>query len=105
MAWYDTYMCLGHMIDELQGIDPDAMSDGEVTELMVDLRRVMEAAEAASLRTTGAFDARKLHAADGARSAGAWLKAHTDLSGYEANSLDRHARMVRSDPLLSMAVD
>jgi hypothetical protein len=82
-------MCLGHMIDELDGIDPDAMSDGEVTELVQEVRRLQEHGEALALRAVGTFGARKLHAVDGARSAGAWLKAHTDLSGFEANSLDR----------------
>jgi Domain of unknown function (DUF222) len=53
----------------------------------------------------GSFDARKLHKADGAYSTGAWLRGHTDLSRYEANSLERHARTVRARPLLGMALD
>ena len=85
------------MIDELQAVDPDAMSDGDVGPLLMELREVAETLEAATLRTTGAFEARKLHAVDGARTTGAWLSSHTDLSRFEANSLERHARMVRSD--------
>src|SRR5690349_13350811 len=98
-------MCLGHMIEELRGIDPDALSDAEVVELVQEVRRLQEGGEALALRAVGTFDARKLHATDGARSAGAWLRSHTDLSRFEANSLERHARMIRSDPMLSMAVD
>jgi uncharacterized protein DUF222 len=51
------------------------------------------------------FEARKLHKADGAWSTGAWLRSHTDLGRREANSLERHARMIRTRPLLGMALD
>ena len=53
----------------------------------------------------GVFEARKLHKTDGAWSTGAWLRSHTDLGRREANSLERHARMVRTRPLLGMALD
>ena len=79
-------MCLGHMIDELQAVDPDSMTDAEVTELVLSLRKVAETVEATQLRTVGVFEARKLHKADGAWSTGAWLRGHTDLGRWEANS-------------------
>ena len=98
-------MCLGHMIDELQAVDPDSLTDAEVTELVLALRQVAETVEATQLRAVGTFEARKLHKTDGAWSTGAWLRSHTDLGRREANSLERHARMVRTRPLLGMALD
>ena len=98
-------MCLGHMIEELQAVDPDALTDAEVTERVLALRRLIEAAQAEELRAVGTFEARKLHKTDGAWSTGAWLRSHTDLGRREANSLERHARMVRTRPLLGMALD
>ena len=53
----------------------------------------------------GTFEARKLHKTDGAWSTGSWLRAHTDLGRHEANSLERHARIIRTRPLLGMALD
>ena len=98
-------MCLGHMIDELHAVDADGLTDAEVTERVLALRRLIEAAQAEELRAVGTFEARKLHKGDGAWSTGAWLRAHTDLGRQEANSLERHARMIRTRPLLGMALD
>ena len=33
-------MCLGHMIEELQAVDPESLTDAEVTELVLSLRKV-----------------------------------------------------------------
>ena len=93
------------MIEELQSVDPDSLTDAEVTERVVQLRRLAEAVEAETLRTVGTFEARKLHKTDGAWSTGAWLRAHTDLGRHEANSLERHARIIRTRPLLGLALD
>ena len=88
------------MIEELQAVDADALTDAEVTERVLALRRLIEAAQAEELRTVGAFEARKLHKTDGAYSTGAWLRSHTDLGRHEANSLERHARIVRTRPVV-----
>ena len=93
------------MIDELHGLDPDEMSDGEVAALLVAVTRVTEAAEAAQLRTMGTFEARQVHKADGAWSAAAWIRERSHLSRSESNSLQRHARIIRTRPLLSHALD
>jgi len=93
------------MIEELQQLDPDSLTDAEVTELVLSLRRVAETVEATQLRAVGTFATRKLHKTDGAYSTGAWLRSHTDLGRHEANSLERHARLVRTRPLLGMALD
>jgi hypothetical protein len=97
-------MCLGHMIDELQAVDAESLTDAEVTERVLGLRRLIEAAQAEELRAVGTFEARKLHKTDGAWSTGAWLRSHTDLGRHEANSLERHARFIRTRPLLGMAL-
>ena len=93
------------MVDELHGLDPDAMSDGEVAALLVAVTQVTEAAEAAQLRTMGAFEARQAHKADGAWSAAAWIRERSHLSRSESNSLQRHARIIRTRPLLAHALD
>ena len=85
-------MCLGHMIEELQAVDADSLTDAEVTELVVSLRKVAETVEATQLRAVGVFEARKLHKTDGAWSTGAWLRSHTDLGRSEANSRMRRRR-------------
>ena len=93
------------MIDELHGLDPDEMSDGEVAALLVAVTQVTEAAEAAQLRTMGTFEARQVHKADGAWSAAAWIRERSHLTRSESNSLQRHARIIRTRPLLSHALD
>jgi hypothetical protein len=98
-------MCLGHMIEELHTVDTDTLTDAEVSDRVLGLRRLIEAAQAEELRAVGAFEARKLHKTDGAYSTGAWLRAHTDLASHEANSLERHARTIRTRPLLGLALD
>ena len=98
-------MCLAAVVDQLHGLDPDAMSDAEVAALLVAVTQVTEAAEAAQLRTMGAFEARQVHKADGAWSAAAWIRERSHLSRSESNSLQRHARIIRTRPLLSHALD
>ena len=98
-------MCLGAMVEELHQLDPDALADHQVAELLVGLTQLREAAEAAQLRTMGVFEGRQVHKADGAWSAGSWLRERSHLSTVESNSLARHARMIRTRPLLAHALD
>src|SRR3954452_2707846 len=98
-------MCLGAMVEELNRLDPDSLSDHETAALLVALTQVSEAAEAAQLRTMGTFEARQVHKADGAYTAGSWIRERSHLSKNEANSLARHARFVRTRPMLAHALD
>jgi hypothetical protein len=98
-------MCLGSVVEELHGLDPDGLTDGELAELLVALTQVTEAAEAASLRAMGAFEGRQVHKADGAFSAATWIRERSHLSATESNSLARHARIIRTRPLLADALD
>jgi hypothetical protein len=93
------------MVEELNRLDPDALTDHEVAELLVALTQLRETAEAAQLRTMGVFEGRQVHKADGAYSAASWLRERSHLSTTEANSLARHARMIRTRPLLAHALD
>jgi hypothetical protein len=93
------------MVEELNRLDPDALTDHEVAELLVALTQLRETAEAAQLRTMGVFEGRQVHKADGAYSAASWLRERSHLSTTEANSLARHARMIRTRPLLAQALD
>jgi hypothetical protein len=54
-------------------IDPGSLSDAELAEAMVELRRQQARLAAATVRLTAIFDTRRVWAADGSRSAGAWL--------------------------------
>ena len=98
-------MCLEAVVEELRSLDGRGMADAELAAHLLDVQRVVDAAAAAQLRVVGRFETRKLHKVDGAWSTGAWLRERTDLSRSEANALERHARAIRSDPLLSEALD
>src|SRR3954466_5946802 len=98
-------MCLGALVEELHHLDPDALGEHEVAALLVALTQVAEAADAAVLRTMGVFEARKIHKADGALTAASWIRQRSHLSSAEATSLARHARIIRTRPLLSHALD
>lgn len=60
-------------------VDPGAMSDAELTRLVVDLRRLVDATEACWIRLLAEFDGRGLWRDDGARSAAAWLRRECRL--------------------------
>ena len=98
-------MCLGAVVEELHQLDPDALTDHEVAELLVSLTQLREAAEAAQLRTMGAFEGRQVHKADGAWTAASWIRERSHLSTNESNSLARHARFIRTRPMLDDALD
>jgi hypothetical protein len=98
-------MCLGAVVEEVRGLDPEALTDGELAELLVALTDLREAAEATQLRTMGVFEGRQVHKADGAYTAASWLRERSHLSTTESNSLARHARMIRTRPMLAHALD
>src|SRR5690349_7864163 len=98
-------MCLGAMVEELHRLDPDPLPDHQLAEQLVALTQLREAAEAAQLRMMGAFEGRQVHKADGAYSAGSWLRERSHLSTVESNSLARHARIIRTRPMLAHALD
>jgi hypothetical protein len=98
-------MRLDGLVDDIGAVDPDSMDDAALAEHLLQVTHAREALEAAQLRAMGAFEARKAHKADGAWSAASWLRERSGLSRTESNSLERHARIIRTRPLLSQALD
>ena len=98
-------MCLGVMVEELQALDVDSMTGSEVTDLLVSVTRLREAAEAVQLRAMAVVDAHDLHRCDGAYSPASWLRSHSTMSHGQTRSLARDAHMIRQDELLSHALD
>jgi hypothetical protein len=82
------------VVDDLLAweVDPDSLSDGELAEAMVELRRVQARLAAATARLTAVFDARRVWAADGSRSAGAWLAHRCRLPAGQMRAQVRLAR-------------
>ena len=59
-------------VDELVGMDPHALADGDA---LVELRKQIHRLEAVEARATAAWDAKQGWAPDGARNAASWLAA------------------------------
>jgi Domain of unknown function (DUF222)/HNH endonuclease len=89
---------LAQAIDVLLALDPDGVSDGELAEAMLRLRREQSRLAAAVVELTAAFDARRVHAADGSRSAIDWIAVHARLPRAQAAGEVRDARRVRGMP-------
>jgi hypothetical protein len=81
-------------VDEPSGleVDPDSLTDGELAEAMVALRRQQARLAAATVRLTAAFDSRRVWAADGSMSAGAWLAHRCRLPAAEMRAQVRLGR-------------
>jgi hypothetical protein len=80
------------VVDEVLGTDPESLSDAELAEAMVELRRLEARLAAARTRLTAVFDARRVWAADGSRSAGAWLAHRCRLPSGQMRAEVRLAR-------------
>ncbi len=67
---------LAQEIKELTQLDPDTLTDEELSEAVVEMTRLRSSLEAAEARLCGAWDTRRTAwADDGARSGAAWLAA------------------------------
>jgi hypothetical protein len=74
--------CEARLAEALDGrfhVEPDELGDGELAEAMVDLRRQQARLAAVVAETTAAFDARQVHAEDGARAATDWIAVRARL--------------------------
>lgn len=85
-------------VDELASVDPAALSDAELGELLVALRRLENRIDHEATRLTGAWDARKAWAADRARSGASWLAHRAHMPRPTAQRRVRLARCVRDMP-------
>jgi hypothetical protein len=83
------------VVDETLEVDPDSLSDGELADAVVELRRLQARLAAATARLTAAFDARRVWAAEGSRSAGAWLAHRCRLPAAQTRADVRLARRLQ----------
>jgi hypothetical protein len=86
-------------------IDVDALTDGELAELVLECSKRRSEAEAAELAAIAAFDAREVYAADGATCAASWIAARTDCSRPQASAMVKHGRLLRTHPRSAEALD
>src|SRR4051812_38537679 len=90
-------------VTELAALDGDTLSDAELAEALVVLHKQREALAATEARLTRAFDARRVYAVDGARTAAAWLAQRT-RSSKQARALSvRLGRATQHMPLTAAA--
>jgi hypothetical protein len=71
-------------LEGVLGADPGELADDTLAARLPVLRRLVDLAEAAFLRSLAAFDARGLAAADGAASTQAWLRGHARMHPGQA---------------------
>ncbi len=90
---------LGSAVSAVAAIEVRELSDEQLREDVVALRQQAEAITAAWLKRVREFERRQLHQLDGHRSAGAWLRAHTLVSGREGSSAAWLARRLARLPL------
>ena len=89
---------------EALSVDPDALDDDTLAAALVALHRAEAQLAAVKARLTAAFDARRVWAADGSRSAAAWLGRHCRLPGDTARGEVRLARRLRTMPATADAL-
>lgn len=86
-------------LDELRTIPPTSLTDAEVEELHLGLDELATRLEAARVSVTAAFEERKVYAADGSRSAAAWLARRRKRSPRATRAQVWLARRLRHMPL------
>lgn len=85
-------------VDELAALDPGALSDGELGELLVGLARLQNRLDHEAARLTGVWDARRGWAADRARSGASWLAYRARMPHAVARRQVALGRCVREMP-------
>src|SRR2546426_12816307 len=104
IRYNDRMQSLGKAIDELAAVEHDALSDDEVHELVIGLQREVSRLAAASAHLLAAWDARRVWAGDGSKSAAARLGRECDLSAMSARRELRRARKLRTMPATAGAL-
>lgn len=90
-------------VAELWEVDPDSLTDAELSALVQQLDAQRSRVEVAMARAVAAWDARMVWANDGATSGTAWLASRCELSRGSAATLVRTARRLRLMPLTEAA--
>jgi hypothetical protein len=91
-------------LDGLAAVDDAALSDVELGEALVALSRVEGRLAAQRARLTARFDARRVWAADGYRSAAGWMAHRCSMAPARARAEVRMARVVRHLPATAAAL-
>ena len=94
---------LAEAVDALLSVDPDGLTDAELAAAMIDLRRQQSRLAAAVSDLTAAFDARRVWAGDGSRSAADWLAVRAHRPRPDVASEVRVARRLRTMPRARVA--
>jgi hypothetical protein len=89
---------LARAIDGLLDVEPDGVSDAELAEAMLSLRREQARLAAVVAEQTAAFEARRGYGEDGSRSATDWIAVHARLPRGAVAGEVRDARRLRSMP-------
>ncbi len=95
---------LREAVDGLQSIDADALSDEDLSGLLMDLHTQSARLDAARVELTGVWDARRAWSTDGAKSAAAWLAHRTHQPRGALNGEVRLARRLRTMPATATAL-
>src|SRR5262245_31343142 len=99
----DTAGRLDDVIGALLEVDPDDVTDGDLAAAMVSMRRAQSRLAAAVADLTAAFDARRVWADDGSRSAIDWVAVRARLPRSRAAGEVRDARRLRTMPVTRAA--
>lgn len=90
---------LASAVDQLVALQAHGLTDRDLAEAMVGLRRQQSRFAAALAELTAAFDARQVHRSDdGSRSATDWIAVHAPLPRPQAGREVRDARRLRTMP-------
>ncbi len=85
-------------VDGLLAVEPSSLTDDELAAAMVSLRREQARLAAATVEFTAAFDARRVHAEDGSRSAADWIATRARLPRGQLRADVRLGRRLRAMP-------
>lgn len=91
----DAFDLLDEAVDELAATDGGALCDEALAAAMLRFEAAQARLDAERVRLTGEFDARKLWAADAAKSAAAWLAHKTRAPKPDCAARARLARLCR----------
>ena len=95
----------GALLLELLGSTPGGLTDGEVGDGLLALVKLSGQLEATLAGFASAFEARTVFAGDGARTAGSWIAARSEITAQAATRLLRRARGLRSCPFVAAAYE
>lgn len=91
-------------IKEIATIDPDALDDSELSEVVVEMAKLRTRLESVELAMLAAWDARRVWAADGARSGAAGLARRTHEPKPVCGARLWLGRKLRHLPLVAVAL-